>query len=383
MEAVVNKFRTLTPKQAIVGQEWGKAFDRTRRVLRFEHGATIDFMSTEQDPDKFGGVDLHRVHYDEEPDGPNVETIWQESRWRLLDHGGDTVLTMTPLFGVSSLVHDRVWDRRKDPGIFAIQASVWDNPHIDPQEISEALEGMTEEEKRARVYGEFVHFAGLFFDEFQITRHVPEKIPTPQDLKTWDVIVGIDPGLERSAVTWVAFDGENHALVFAELYPHDTLIPEIADQIRAKNLEWGIEPTYYVIDPAARIRGQVSREMIQSAYEREGIPTIYGQNERGPGILEMKRRLQQDALHISPDCANLIWEFGRYRKDPNSRNEFDAIKKDDHLLDSLRYVCMERPWGPIGPGRGDPEPFHFQGEMAPRWDQLEVAGAASGPPIPS
>lgn len=381
MEVVISKFRELTPREALVNGHWGTgSWDKTRRVLRFENGSTIDFMSTEQDPDKFGGVDLHRVHYDEEPSGPNVETIWQESDVRLWDHDGDVILTMTPLFGVSTIVYDRVWMPFESgkAGVFAIQASVWDNPHIPPDRVREEIKDWTDEERQARIEGKFVHFAGAFYEEFG-EEHVRVPMP-PREIQQMDTIVGIDPGLECTAVVWVAFDDRNAGFVFAELYEHDEIPKDVAQKIKAMNLKWGIEPLYYVIDPAARVRDQVNREQIQSAYSREGIPPIFGQNARGPGILEVKRRLQAKppALVLAEDCRNLRHEFPLYRKDPKSQDDFAALKVHDHALDALRYVCMERPWGPYRPLQADEfKPWEYGKTI----DLQTVPAGGSGPPL--
>jgi phage terminase large subunit-like protein len=340
MEVVIHKYREMVPREAILGGEWRKAFDKTRRILKFENGSVIDFMSTEQDPDKFGGVDLHRVHYDEEPSGPNAETIWQESKIRLWDHDGDTILTMTPLFGYA-LVYDRVWSKRNEAGIFVIQASVFDNPHIPRHLVEEEMRDWGEEEKKARLHGEFVHFGGLFYDEFTQRTHT-QPAPSPDTIKNWDVVVGIDPGTQTGCV-WVGFDGDNRAFVFDEYYPKDALVPDIAEEIKRRNAIWGVTPSY-VIDPAARIRSGPNQEQFTTEYARNGIYCGEGQNARGPGILEIKRRLQKGYLFIADDLHNLIWEFGRYRKDPNSQDDFAAIKKDDHLLDALRYAVMAKTW---------------------------------------
>src|SRR5690606_27497139 len=118
------------------------------------------------------------------------------------------------------------------------------------------------------------------------------------------VVVGIDPGLNRTGVVWVAFDNDNVALVFDELYPEQEIVENIARKIKATNAKWGIEPDYYVIDPSARNRATVNAEAVESAYMRAGIPTIHGQNVRAAGILEVKRRLQQQGLVVSESCVN-------------------------------------------------------------------------------
>src|SRR5581483_11170211 len=66
MEGVIfQKLREWVPRGQLVGDSWGKAYDKQRRRLSFKNGSWFDFMTFEQDLDKFGGAALHRVHYDE------------------------------------------------------------------------------------------------------------------------------------------------------------------------------------------------------------------------------------------------------------------------------------------------------------------------------
>jgi hypothetical protein len=69
------------------------------------------------------------------------------------------------------------------------------------------------------------------------------------------------------------------------------------------------------------------------------------------GVNVVKRRLQradgdgnpQPALLVTKNCRRLIWEFGRYRIDPQEDGKFAVVKRDDHVIDSMRYMAMERP----------------------------------------
>ena len=68
----------------------------------------------------------------------------------------------------------------------------------------------------------------------------------------------------------------------------------------------------------------------------------------------------------------------RYRRDPSSSDEFAAVKKDDHLLDALRYVCLGRAWNAPG---DDPEPSDrkpWTPGTAPSAEWLEGANDQTG-----
>ena len=326
MEGVVfHKLREWVPKGQLLGGSWDKAYDKQRRILKFRNGSRLDFMSTEQDLNKFGGVALHRIHWDEEP----PEDIRKESRVRLIDYGGDEVFSMTPLLGMS-WVYEQVWERRNEPQISVVQVDMDENPHLNEEAKREVLDGLTPEERVARKEGRFVHFAGLMYGEFS-EKHIVDPKP-PEVIKGQDIVVGIDPGLNTTGVTWIAFDSDNWAHVFCELYPKNVTVGPICEAIRHINERWGVKPLYYVIDPSARNRSGINAENIESEYARHGIACVHGQNDRGIGITQVKRRLTHGGLTVSRDCPNLIWEFGRYRRDPNSSDEFAVIKQNDHCF---------------------------------------------------
>jgi len=171
------------------------------------------------------------------------------------------------------------------------------------------------------------------------------------------VYVGIDPGIRRGGVVWVAFDRDNHMLVFDELYPENLTVPQIARQIREKNAFWGLtgaaEPLY-VIDPSARNRSLVNAENVEGAFAQEGIFTSPGQNDRLTGVLQLRKRLEdRAALLVTENCVTWLFEAKRWlvakdevteEQSPNAKGVSFATIGPDHLMDPTRYVAMERLW---------------------------------------
>lgn len=379
-EAVVDKFRELCPPKALRGGAFDTAYNQQKGVLWFERGDRVDFMSFEQAPDKFGGVPCWFIHYDEEPSGPNSSRIRWQCRIRLTDYGGYEIFTMTP-FASLGWVYRLLWQRRQEAGTFVIRAAMADNPAIDPAEIERHRAEMSDIEFKIAVLGMPVILEGLFYEEFSDDDHV-RPAPMLNDVKDWDVICGIDPGLERTGVVWVGFDSENVGFVFDELYPSNQVPADIAPQITERNETWGIEPDYYVIDPQSRARSLIDYEQTQTEYQRLGINCIPGQNARGPGILQVKRRLQHEGIYVSKECHNLLWEISEYRRDPKSQDEFAAIKENDHLVDALRYVCQERPWVSLStPPAGSYS--DWQPGQAPPADWFEQRQPVASPPLGS
>lgn len=370
MEGVIfTKLRKLAPKGQLKGGSWEKAYDQQRRMLKFANGSWFQFLTSEQDVDKHSGAALHRVHFDEEPPGEKGLLLYRENRMRLIDYGGQVMITMTPLFGMS-WTHDDVWMRRHEPGTFAVTASIYDNPHIDPKEIEAAFAGMSVEERKSRAEGQFVHFKGLVYNEFDTATHVVSP-PDREHIAKQDIVVGIDPGVRWTGIVYTAFDNDNAAVVFDEIFLTGTTVEDAVVAIQRKNREWGIGPSSYVIDPSARNRSLTNAEAVEGAYARAGIWTVHGQADVEVGVLETKRRLQTDGIVISEDCQRLLWEIPRYRMDDKADGRFAVVKENDHELDALRYALMSRPWFVDLPTSRKSRSRGFQStysEEEPRWD---------------
>jgi hypothetical protein len=204
--------------------------------------------------------------------------------------------------------------------------------------------------------------------------------------------VGIDPGMARGGVVWVGFDRGNDALVYDELYPSGQTVPSVALDIILRNAHWGLgnererragvalvreqlgdgmltnaqasekigllratspgPQPLYIIDPSARNRSLTDAQRVESEFQRAGIFTVPGQNDRRAGVMQMRARLEHKALLVSRECANWIRESERWlvdrdevtdeqRSNTGSPDTF-ATKGPDHLMDPTRYVCMER-----------------------------------------
>lgn len=359
LTVVQEKIKDLVPVQQLKGDQWDKAYDKLHRILRFKNGSWFQFMSYEQDAPKLGAATLHRNHYDEEP----PLRVYEESQPRLIKYGGDEIFTMTPLQGLS-WTYELIWkgaggneaqgeylfiNRERKLGVVVVDMD--DNPSLTTEAKEDALRSFSQETRKARKEGRFVHFAGLIYSEFNKERHVLSK-PYDAKNKNINVIVGIDPGMRYACgVVWLAVDIKDTVIAFDEFYPQGLTYKDVCAQIKKTNAYWNIDPIYYVIDPHARDKyGQTGRSD-QQEFSSHGINTILGQNAVEAGINAVKERLETDRLLVSPTCGHLIDEFTKYRwkEPPRSRDEDSRpkpVKKEDHLMDALRYAVMSRPYLP-------------------------------------
>ena len=361
----LQKFREWCPRKALRGGSFERAWDKQQLMLRFKDESWVQFMSNDQDLDKFAGAALHRVVYDEPP----RQDIRRECLMRLIDYGGEELFGLTPTEGMSNWLYDDFyapWEKLDEKGLSAeeierllgarvLLVDMDDNPHLSREDKEWALSGLSELEREGRKTGRFVAFSGLIYPEFSKDRHV---IPAEDEIPDGaEVFVGIDAGLRNPAVVYAYLDSQDAMVVFDEIAPEYWTIPTVCREIDERNAKWGVTPQWYVIDPSVRNKNAQTGRSDQQEFMDNGIFPIPGQNDRRTGINKVKVRLEADPprLLVQARCETLISEFKKYRwKTPAVRTENapkeEPVKRDDHCLDALRYLCMQRPWAPAPKG---------------------------------
>lgn len=348
LASFLEKLKQWTPQSQLVGNTWESAYKLKDTTLHFKNGSYIQFLSGDQEVKKHAAWTGDRVHFDEEPPGEHGRRLYVEAQQRVLVRKGQVMFTLTPDEGVTWSAEE-VWERceQGEPGYFGVGVFMDDNPALSKEEIERATKHLTHEEQQARRYGKPVYLKGRVYPEFDDT-HIIDP-PDPKDLKKLDVVVAIDPGLRVTAVTWTAFDKDEVAFVFDELYENEMTPESVVVLIHEKNSIWGLQEPMYVIDETANIRALANKQNVEDIYLREGLPVIRSQSDVDAGIFQVKRRLQQGGIFFSRSCKNTIKEMRRYRfheVDTPSGKKVVPVKKNDHAIDSVRYACMERFWGP-------------------------------------
>jgi hypothetical protein len=263
--AVIETLRRWVPRGQLRGGSFDKAYEKQEKILHFSNGSFIEFMSSEQDLDQFGGSTRHRIHYDEEPDGDKGEAIREECSVRLWETRGDELFTFTPLNGLGWCFDE--FEEEKGPEVekevwlsdrmVVVGVDVEDNSdHLPMDEVLRELDRLPEKVREARKSGKFAHFKGLVYEMFDRDLHVVPK-PSRAHVQSLPLLVeAIDPGVNVTAVLFAGIDKENSILVYDELHLSDeAAIPENAAKlIRQKRELWGVQPKYTFIDPASRIR---------------------------------------------------------------------------------------------------------------------------------
>jgi phage terminase large subunit-like protein len=338
-------FEKWCPRSALKGGNWRKAFNGERMTISFENGSSLAFKTYKQDPSDLGGAALHWVGYDEPPPRKHRE----ECRMRTADYGGFEMFAMTPLKTNTGYVRREIFKKREAPNVTVVRGSIHDNPTLNKEAVADILGDLSDLWRRAREFGDFVDVGGQIYPDFE--RCVVGEPWAGEFVRSLQVVVGIDPGIRNAGVVWVGFDRDNVAYVFDEELLQDSTPAQYAAAIKATNARWGLKRVLYVVDPAARARGQTNAETVQNALIQQGVPALPGQNDVETGIGQVRTRMEHGRFWVSPVCRGLRDEADEYAaKEPDEGKDdshLEPIKSNDHRLDALRYACMERFWDPV------------------------------------
>lgn len=245
--------------------------------------------------------------------------------------------------------------------IMFVPGNVWDNKILlenDPDYIN-TLKGVGSPELvRAWLYGDWNAIVGGYFPEFG-ARHIIQPFEIPDH---WTRIRGIDWGSSKPfVVQWAAVsDGTlpqfppNALIVYREWYGGSE--PNVGLKLSSRQVAEGIHDreakdekiTDTVIDPAAfkSDDGPSTGERLNDY----GIACRPADNKRIVGWQQLRDRLigydNRPMLYVvGASCSNLVRTLPALQHDERKPEDVDT-EGDDHCGDTLRYLCMSRPYTP-------------------------------------
>ena len=343
------------PKKYLINGSWEDSYSRERHVLTLNNGGFVEFMSQDQDLDKFAGSSRHFIHFDEEC----PKTIWQECLARLVDTDGDWWMSQTPVQGME-WIYDDVYlpakEGTKDIGI--VEASMEDNPSLSKDAINRYMESLSEEERLIRRNGQYINLGGTVFPDFSPVTHC---IPKGQFKLTSKhrIVRTMDSGYTNpTAWLWLAIDEDGTITVFKEHYKagwnvaqHAEVVNQITNQILHDS---GAELYLTTGDPAIKQTKEHTGTSILFEYSKHGIyiavdaiPTDRRIGlEKIQSYMKINPRTKKPYLMITDDCPNLIAELPKLKwkkyaspKISEQKNRQEDIRdKDNHCYDALKYA---------------------------------------------
>jgi phage terminase large subunit-like protein len=348
-------YKQWLPKSYLINGSWEQSYSRERHVLTLNNGSFVEFMSQDQDLDKFAGSSRHFIHFDEEC----PKTVYQECIARLVDTGGVWWMSQTPVQGME-WIYDDIYQPAKEgkKAIGIVEATMEDNPTLSKEAIARFVGELTEEERLIRTQGQYVHLGGSVFPDFTPSTHCLPKgsfIPTPDHR----IIRTMDSGYTNPTVwLWLAVDANNNVTVFREHHAAKKTVAEhaqIVNQItRDLERDYGIKVWLTTGDPAIKQTKEHTGTSILQEYQRAGIYIAVDMipKDRRIGLerirqyLKFNKKSNRPHLMITDDCPNLIAELPKLRwqkwaspkvADVNNKKE-DIRDKDNHCYDALKYA---------------------------------------------
>lgn len=286
--------------------------------------ATIKFKSYDQGRKAFQGTSIPFILLDEEP----PEAIFQECLQRGRGVDGRILLTFTPLSGHTKVVDNFLsWEKLNKEGASVITINCeWDHvPHLSEDWKRETLALTPAYLRNARRRGIPSAGVGAVYP-IEEDQFIINPIPLPAHYRR---VFGFDHGWHNTAALWGAYDKDSDTVyVYSDYKRGEQPIEVHATALKARGA-W----IPGVGDSSAR---DSDGQQIIDKYKAQGVSMRLPDKSVDAGVQEVMSRLATGRLKIFSTCQKTIDEFRRYHYDEKQQ----IVKRDDHLMDCLRYLCM-------------------------------------------
>jgi phage terminase large subunit-like protein len=334
------------PKQSIVDTSSSRGLADAVDTIRVRHKSgdtsSIQLKSYEKGREKWQGETLDFVWFDEEPPAD----IYTEGLTRTNATGGMTLITFTPLLGMTEVVTRFLIE--KPPGTHVTTMTIDDAEHYTAEQRLQIIASYPEYERKARTQGIPQLGSGRVFpiDEEEIK---VDPFATPSE---WPQIGGMDFGWDHpSAAAKLAWDRDSDCLYVTAIHRAKQQTPVLfAGSVKP----WGQWlPWAWPHDGLQHDKG--SGIQLAAQYRTQGLRMlgVHAQFEDGSngleaGVTEMLDRMQTGRLKVFSHLAEWFEEFRIYH-----RKEGLIVKERDDLLSATRYGVMMRRFAEVQNKRMD------------------------------
>ena len=320
---------------------------------------TIQFMNEEQNYQVFESSKCDVIWWDE----ASKESLFGRLLMRLIDKKGQLLISTLP---------QEMWlklriEESGNTKYKHVSFTTYDNePNLPKGAIDELSSGLSPEEKRMRIFGEYVSLSGLCFPEFVNVLYpeghiseTPTELPTSSEGECcYDLF--IDPGVHTSALLLVVTP-EGRKIVWDEVYVMGKRVDEIADMVRDMLKSWGITVAGLndiAMDPAGWAMTPSNELTLADEYQKHGIPVRrwlrtkdFGGGERAM-INITRNAFKNYELLVNDKCHNTIKELRTWRWVMDDTQRIDIRERpassDNHSCDVIKAWMAESPGTSLG-----------------------------------
>ena len=321
----------------------------------------------------FAGTSIDLVWIDECPPDDLVGQLVTRTMTGNLGQGGRIRYTMTPELGATKLVTDFMEYREASQKLIGPVA--WDDcPHLNKiQEFEEEtvladgsagkkiiripvrdiiLKGIPEHEREMRSQGVPFFGSGRVYPlpESRIRCEQNDEAGRPITSIPWlKYIRAMDLGINHpTAIAWLAYDAEIDRIYVLRTYSESDSAAAV--HAAAANSYLAFAPCVFPHDIDNREKG--SGKTVRQYYSDAGLKnTLDFSNRDGtkyvePGLTEINDRMRTDRFKVMSDCHHFFREMRGYH-----REDGQVVKKNDDVMDAVRYGAMMIPRYGVALGR--------------------------------
>lgn len=347
------------------------SYNKTDGIIKLVNGFTIFVVATDEEQ-KIRSLNIGLAHI-EEVSGIK-KSIYTQVQSRMRDPFTRNKAIIVCSNPANTWIKDVFVDNesRKDPNHPQhdqynrfMSTFIWKtelNKYLPKNFIEMNTVGKPEWYRKKYFEGSFEYNSGMVYPEASTTfidpyPVVPEKTDEFGIPKDWERMVAMDYGLRNpTAVPFGAINPKTgEVVIFDEYYVPEKTLPHHAKELKPKidRVPHGLM-RFMVADPAIknRMNDVVSGKNIQSHFMEYGIYWSLGNNNLEYGLAKVNSYIEAGKLKIYKTCTNTIKEMLQYTYPEvdidNADENLDEKpeKKNDHLMDALRYMIARLPDDP-------------------------------------
>jgi phage terminase large subunit-like protein len=294
--------------------------------------STFGFKSYDQGRAKWQANTVDWVWFDEEP----PQDVYSEGITRTTATSGSSILTFTPLLGMSEVV--RRFLNEKSENRRSITMTIHDAEHISPEERERIVARYPEHEREARAMGVPILGSGRIFPIADSRILIPSfSVPSH-----WPLIGGLDFGWDHpTAAAKLAWDRDNDIIYLVREHRLSKATPKQHVMTIGDERSWGNIPWAWPHDGEVADKG--SGIQLAKQYKTAGLSMLdshatfaNGSNSVEAGVLEMLERMNDGRWKVFEGvCPLWMEEFRLYHRD-----EGKIVKEYDDLISASRYAMM-------------------------------------------
>lgn len=359
---IIPYFKQFLAASDLINGSWDQSFSRYHRTLTLANGSFIEFMSYDQELEKFAGTSRHFVSFDEEP----PQAVFVECLMRLMDTDGSYWISMTPVEGMTWIYYEIYEPGMKGENLDLqiLEINTEENPNIKKEALDRVTRGLSEEEKNARKSGGFNVSGSRVFPTFTIKDHVIPKHLGFTPNRSMTIYTSFDHGWRHPAAwLWHAVMPSGNVVTFHEIVLSNHTVKQLATMVKEYEKDYlaplGLEVYIRAADPATAQTSGINGMSIAQTYALEGIYFAMDNIPKGPGSVDVGLDKMHEYLMLEDgkptwqiyDCPTLQKQMGKmhYEKFTSKKLQYESApkltinKKDDDAPDSARYFFTLMP----------------------------------------